>query len=184
VGVLSSGQDDYDAASDVVVIAPGSLSAPVLVPINGDTVTEGNETFTVELSAPQNATINDGTGVCTITNDEVPPSITIGDVAQLEGNAGTKLFTFTLTLSSPSGGPVTVDFSTANGTALAGSDYTAASGTATFLAGQTTTTIDVTVIGDTAAEGKKDETFVVNLTNAMGATIGDNQATAIIQNDD
>lgn len=184
-GVLSSGQDDYDAASNVVVIAPGNLtSTPILVPINGDTVTEGNESFTVELSAPQNATINDGSGTCTITNDEMPPSITIADVAQLEGNAGTKIFTFTLTLSSPSGVPVTVDYATANGLALSGSDYTAASGTATFLAGQTTTTIDVTVIGETAPEGKKDEAFYVNLTNAMGATIADSQATGNILNDD
>ena len=85
-----------------------------------------------------------------------------------EGNAGTTAATFTVTLSAAATFPVTVNYATANGTATAGSDYTAASGTLTFAPGQTSKPITVTVNGDTAVE--PNETFFVNLsapTNAI-----------------
>ncbi len=183
-GTASSGQDDYDAASDTVFIPAGQSSVQISVPINGDTLTESAETFQVILSAPQNATLADATGQCSISNDDALPSIAISDVAAPEGDAGTKAFTFTLTLSAVSGNTVSVDFATANGTAFSGQDYNAASGTVTFAPGQTTATLDVMVLGDTAVEGHKDETFSVSLTNAQGATLSDALGAAIIQDDD
>ena len=80
-----------------------------------------------------------------------------------EGNTGTVNATFTLTLSPAYGQPMTVHYATANGTATAGSDYTAASGDVTFAAGQTSKTITVAVLGDRLAE--PNETFVVNLSH-------------------
>jgi hypothetical protein len=183
-GTLGAGQDDYEAASDIVVIAAGVTSAKVSVSINGDALTESNETFNLTLSGPQNATIADGTGQCSVTNDDGLPSVTINDVALLEGDAGTKTFTFTLTLSGPSGNQVSVDYATADGTAASGSDYDAGSGTVIFNPGQTTATVDVVVRGDTAPEAKKNETFVLNLSNVQGATLSDAQGTGTIQNDD
>ena len=64
---------------------------------------EANETFTVELSSPANATIADGSGVATITDDDAPPTLSIDDVSVTEGNAGTTTATFTVTLSAASG---------------------------------------------------------------------------------
>jgi hypothetical protein len=183
-GSAALGQDDYEATSDVAVIDAGATSVQVTVPINGDSLAEGDETFSVQLSAPQNATIADGEGQCTISNDDGLPTISIDNVSLLEGDAGTKTFTFTVTLSSVSGSQVSVSFATANGTALSPSDYAATSGTVVFDPGETTASIDVTVNGDKPAEGNVNETFYVNLSNAMGATIADNQGLGTILNDD
>src|SRR5205823_1022503 len=76
------------------------------------------------------------------------PSVTINDVSVTEGNTGTISATFTVSLSAAYGQPVTVHYTTADGTATAGSDYTAVSGDVSFDAGQTTRTITVAVLGD------------------------------------
>jgi ELWxxDGT repeat protein len=110
------------------------------------------------------------------------PTLSIRDVTVTEGNAGTRAATFTVTLSAPSAQPVTVQYATANGTATAGSDYQARSGTLTIPAGQTTGTITVPVIGDRL--GEPDETFLVNLSGATGATIADGQAVGTILDDE
>jgi large repetitive protein len=183
-GAASLGQDDYEASSDVVDFAPGITSAMVSVVVNGDLVPEGNEAFLMQLSAPQNASLLDAQGQGSISNDDAVPSLSIDDVSALEGDAGSKTFTFTVTLSGPSGGQVTVDFDTANGTAVSGSDYEAASGTVTFAAGQTTATIAVTVLGEKAAEAHNDETFYVNLSNPVAASAGDMQGLGTIVSDD
>jgi hypothetical protein len=105
-------------------------------------------------------------------------------VSVTEGDVGTKVLTFTITLSAGSNLPVSVDYATANGTATAGPDYVAANGTFTFnpLDGDVTRTLNVTINGDVGFE--PDETFVVNLSNPVNATISDNQGTGTIQNDD
>ena len=79
-------------------------------------------------------------------------------------------FTFTVTLSNPSSTNVTVVYSTANGTATAGSDYTTAGGTLTFAPGETSKTVTVVVSGDTTFE--PNETFTVGLSAPSGATLG------------
>ena len=98
------------------------------------------------------------------------PTLSIDDVTVTEGNAGTTAAVVTARLSQPSAQPVTASFATANGTATAGSDYQAATGTVTFPAGTVSRTIGVNVIGDAAVE--PDETFVLNLTAPVGATLG------------
>ncbi|HSF41926.1 MAG TPA: Calx-beta domain-containing protein [Thermoanaerobaculia bacterium] len=106
----------------------------------------------------------------------------IDNVELPEGNAGTTAFVFTVALSAPSAGPVTVQFSTRNGTAQAGSDYTATSGTLTFAPGELTKQITVLVNGDTQQE--EIEVFFVDLASASGATIGDAEGLGRIFNDD
>jgi len=112
-----------------------------------------------------------------------PPALSINDVSVLEGNNNnTTAATFTVSLSQATTGTVLVNFMTANGSAIAGDDYTFASGTLTFNPGETTKTITVAVKGDKKRES--DETFRVNLSGADGATISDTQGSGIIRNDD
>jgi sugar lactone lactonase YvrE len=89
---------------------------------------------------------------------------------------------FTVRLDVPSATPVSVQFTTAPGTALAGSDFTTTSGTITFAPGQTTRTILVRTLDDPLSEGP--ETFTVNLSNPVGATIADAQAISTITDDE
>jgi hypothetical protein len=106
----------------------------------------------------------------------------IDTVELTEGNSGNKPFVFTVLLSEPSAGPVTVSYSTRNGTAQAGTDYVATSGTLTFAPGEVTKQITVEVIGDTTQE--EIEEFFVDLSSATGATIGDSEGLGRIFNDD
>lgn len=110
-------------------------------------------------------------------------TLSIGNVALTEGNTGTRTASFTVTLSGSSAQTVTVSYATANGSATAGSDYIATSGTLTFDPGVTSLTISVTVNGDTVIE--PDEVFYVNLSNASpGAELSDGQGVGTIRDDD
>jgi probable HAF family extracellular repeat protein len=109
--------------------------------------------------------------------------INSGDASVTEGHSGTSSATFTVTLSTAVSGPVTLAYSTSNGTATAGSDYASASGTVTFAAGETSKTIPVLVNGDRA--GEPNETFSVNLSLVEGnAVLADSQMTATIVDDE
>src|SRR5262249_60695187 len=121
--------------------------------------------------------IADCQGQATIVDDEprisIPPS-----VSRSEGNTAQTAFGFTVTLSSPNDAPVTVDCATAPGSATAGSDYQAASGTLTFAPGETSKTITVMANGDRL--GEANETFSVNLTSATSAVILNGSSTGTI----
>src|SRR5262249_19388651 len=110
------------------------------------------------------------------------PSISIANTSLAEGNTGAQTATFTVSLSAASSNTVTLQYATADGTATAGSDYSATSGTLTFAPGETQKTIAVLVNGDTVQEA--DETFFVNLSNPTNAIVGTGQGTGTIQNDD
>jgi hypothetical protein len=108
------------------------------------------------------------------------PTVSINNVALLNGTSGTTAFTFTVTLSAASINPVTVQYATADGTATAADgDYTPASGTLTFAPGQTQQKTTVQVNGDAVAE--PNETFTVNLTSATGAVLGSSSGTGTIE---
>ena len=146
-----------------------------------DDVVEPDETFTVALRSPANATIADGKATGTIRDDdEVKPTVSIEDVAVEEG-AGSAVFE--VTLSAPSARDVTLGYATSNGTARAGQDYTGVvSGTLTIAAGSTSGTISVRVLDDEYPE--PDETFTVTLSNAENATINDGEGVGTITDDD
>lgn len=110
------------------------------------------------------------------------PRLTIDDVRVTEGDSGTATARFTVRLSPAASKMVTVDYATADGTATAETDYTAAAGTLTFAPGEIAKNIDVTVRGDTAPENN--ETFFMTLKNAAGATLIKPSAFAIIDDDD
>jgi hypothetical protein len=127
---------------------------------------------------------NDGYGLIGSCTYQVAagPALSINDVTVTEGNSGTTTTTFNVTLSPTSAGTVTVNFATANGTASAGSDYVANTGTVTFNPGDSLKTVVVTINGDATPENN--ETFFVNLSGPSGATISDAQGLGTITNDD
>jgi hypothetical protein len=109
--------------------------------------------------------------------------VSVGDVTVVEGAAGTTVnAVFTVSLSAASGQTVTVVAASADATALAGSDYVAKAKALTFAPGVTTTTLTVIVNGDALVEPT--ETFYVNLTSPVGATLGRAQGVGTITNDD
>ncbi|MEI6252360.1 MAG: Calx-beta domain-containing protein, partial [Mycobacteriaceae bacterium] len=182
-GTATAGTD-YTAATGTLTFAAGTTSQTVAVKVRGDTVVEPSETFTVTLTKPTGATLAQAKATGTITNDDglTAPGLSISDVSVTEGNSGTPNANFTVSLSKASATPVTVGYTTANGTATAGTDYTAATGTLTFAAGTTSQTVAVKIIGDTVVEPS--ETFTVTLTKPSGATLARATATATLTNDD
>ena len=183
-GTAKAGKD-YVASSGTVTFDAGETSKMVHVDIKGDVLAEGNETFKINLSSPTGATIADGTAIGTIIDDDgaaALPALSIADLSVAEGNGDHAHFMFVVTLDKAATGPVTVAYSTANGTATAGSDYVASNGTLTFAAGETSKTVHVDISGDTVFEGN--ETFAVTLSNASGATLADATAVGTIVNDD
>jgi hypothetical protein len=179
----TAGSSDYTGGSGTLTFAPGETSKTISVATTDDALNENAETFFVNLSNANNAFISDGQGQGTILDNDTAPSLSIGDVSAFEGAAGTTGFTFTVTLSAPSGRSVSVNYATGDGTATtADGDYQAASGTLTFAAGEITKTITVLVNGDIINE--PDEAFYVNLSGADGATIADSQGQGTILNDD
>ncbi|MGZ4446669.1 MAG: Calx-beta domain-containing protein [Nocardioides sp.] len=109
------------------------------------------------------------------------PALSIGDARVAEGNTGATL-RFPVTLDAPAGKDVTVGFTTADGTAKAGSDYRATSGTVTIPAGSTTATASVPVVSDKVREA--DETLSVHLGTPSYGTVADGTARGTIVNDD
>jgi hypothetical protein len=110
------------------------------------------------------------------------PSLSINNQTITEGNSSTTNAVFTVTLSPVASQTVMVDYTTQNASATAGTDYTATSGTLTFAAGETTKTVSVPVIGDTADEAN--ETFNVRLSNQTNALVSDNEGVGTIIDDD
>ncbi len=173
---------DYASQSGTLVFEPNVASLTVTVDVNGDTLSEADENFFLDLGDPLFAEIIDAQAQCTITNDDPQPGITIDDATLSEGDSGTAALSFTVHLDAASGQTVSVDFSTANGTAVQPGDYLSASGTVTFIPGETAETIQVNIVGDILDEA--DETFLVDLANPLNATLTDNQALGTINDDD
>src|SRR5262249_39427061 len=141
---------DYTAASGTLTFAPGQTSQTITVQVNGDRLAEPDKTFFVNLSTPDSyAAISNGVAVGNIM--DASPRISVVDAY----NYGEPTFTFTVSLSVAYDEAVTVNFATADGTAIAGVDYVATSGMLTFAPGGTTTQmITVEVLDPTAVSGK------------------------------
>ncbi|MBI1766046.1 MAG: CSLREA domain-containing protein, partial [Acidobacteria bacterium] len=183
-GTATAGSD-YTATSGTLTFNAGETSKTIAVSVVGETLFETNETFFVNLSnVTGGATLADNQGVGTITNDDTLPTLSINDVTLNEGNSGTTAFTFTITLAPASGATTTVNIATADGTATAPSDYTTPiiGTTFTFNPGETSKTATIQVNGDTT--GEVNETFFVNLSSPVNATIADGQGLGTILNDD
>ena len=180
-GSASAGTD-YWSVSGTLTFAPGVGAQTVTVDLIGDSIIELDEAFAVTLSGADGSVIGDATGVGTIIDDDTLPLIAIGNTQVLEGNSGTTSALLTLTLSTASGLPVTVEYLTVDGTATGVSDYTAATGAVVFTPGTTTQTISVAVIGDTTQE--PNEAFTINLANPVNAALANTSGLATIVDDD
>jgi len=185
-GSATAGSDYIGLAPTSLTFAAGETSKNVPVTILGDTTVEPGEVFYLNLVNPVGATIDDGSGAATITNDDTAPatpSLAINDITVVEGNSGTRTASFTVTRSGSVTGSVSVTFQTMNGSAVAGSDYVSRPPTTlNFGPGETTKTVPVTITGDTQVE--PNEYFYVMLTSYTGVSISKSLGTATITNDD
>ncbi|MEA2193894.1 MAG: hypothetical protein QOG42_328 [Solirubrobacteraceae bacterium] len=176
--------DDYEPiAGDLhfgSLALGGTQVQTVPVTVRGDRLNEATETFRLVLSGSPEVAPGQGDGVGTILDDDPPPVVSVADAAATsEGGSAT----FTIALSAPSGRDVSVAFSTADGSAIAGEDYTARSGTLGIPAGATSATLGVALLDDAADE--PDETFGLRIGSPVFATTGRASAAAtIIDNDE
>ena len=183
-GAPATPDQDYVAnVSGTLTFAPGETTKPIVVTVMGDAIDEVEERLLINLQSPQNASIADGQAVLTIDDDD-GPSISIDDVAKLEGTAApvSTPFEFEVRLSAPSPQAITVQYTTVPDTAAQGNDYLPASGTLVIPPGASARTITVHVTPDTAPESP--ERFVVQLAAPTEATIVDGVAVGTIVNDD
>ena len=176
---------DFLVRTGSVRFAGNKLTKTVSVIIVGDALDEPDETFFLALTGAAGATIDDGTGIGTIEDDDLPPGVQVPSTLSVpEGQDGdTTVATIDVTLSAPSGQQVMVDWVTADGTgAVAGSDYAGGSGTLQFAPGETDKAILISVIGD--LEDETDETFTTTLSSPQNASLGNaTQTVTIVDND-
>ena len=168
---------DYTATSGTLRFEPGETIQNIQVATLRDAIAEPSESFTVELSDPVGTAITNSTGVGTIAADAMPALSITDAVPVAEGGEAT----FMVSLSPASSELVTVAYATQDGTAVAGSDYTAASGALQFDPGMTSHTIRVAVLNDTAVEPT--ETFAVELSDPVRATLADGTGVGTITDD-
>ncbi len=178
--------NDYTDLSGELTFQPGETEQTISVDILGDVIDEGaSEAFTVQLSDPVNATLADGEGIGTITDDETAQLRHELGPQVLEGDNGLTPATFTVTLNTPADFVITVDYEVSSGYgetgARAGEDFVAISGTLTFQPGDTVKTYTVQIIGDT--DWETDESFSSLISNA-NVSIVPNTSSALILNDD
>jgi hypothetical protein len=178
----------YTATSGTLVFDPGGpLTQHVLVPVVDDAVYNGGassdrtQTMFLNVVEPANGYADGATG--TITDDDVqPPLLGIGSAAVREGDAYVRPVKLAVTLNKPSTATITVKYTTAPGTAFAGSDFKTKSGTLTFKPGVVSKPIGLVTLADTAAE--PDESFTVKLSVPTNALIANDTGTVTIRNDD
>ena len=172
---------DFTAASALVTIPAGMLSAEVVVPTSADDVDELTEAFTGSLSSPSGAATvaggGGGTATGSIVDDSPTPAVSVGDATVLEGGTATVSFT----LSNPSSSTITVGYTTTTGTAGAG-DFTSETGTVTFVAGVVSQSVTVDTTADDIDEAA--EVFAVDVTSiSSNAATGDGSGAVTITDD-
>ena len=179
-GTAGAGMD-YGMVEGTLALAPGKTAKTIRVLVIDDALDEADEeTFAVALSAPTGATLDAGTATGTIRDDDDPPALSVADAA---GDEDVGALEFQVTLSAPSGIEVSAPYATKDGTAAAGSDYAAATGTLVFAPGEVSQTIRVAILDD-ALDEADEETFELTLARLVNATPADVSATGTIRDND
>jgi hypothetical protein len=173
---------DYTAKSDTLKIPAGKLKDSIGVQFKGDLLHENTETFLLNLLTSLQAKFANKTGLGTIIDNDVAPTLSVFDSAAAEPTAAgaSGLMTFRLRLSAASGLPVTYKWGTADSSAQTirpPFDYIDTGSTMTMPAGMTETTVSVRILGDSLYEGS--ERFKLQLTSLAGATFAGNDSIAI-----
>lgn len=183
--------NEFRSVTGTLTIPAGDTVAVISVPTYHDRVDEVDEAFALQLFAPTGAVLAGGektlsqTGI--ILDDDGTGSnlsLFVSDAVVTEGDSGSKNAVFEITLSSPHATDLTLSYKTVNGTASAGSDYLAKSGTVTFLAGQTKAAVLIPVYGDHLLENNETFSLVVTPTLAIKNGTAANTGIATIFNND
>ncbi len=183
-GTATAGSD-YATAGGTLTWLPGDPDVKVVtIPLSSDALREGDETFAVTLSnVTGGATIGTGTSTVTVVDDDSPPQIAFTAAAATVDEAQSTV-TLNLARTGPTALIHSVDYTTANGSAAASTDYTTTTNTVTWLpTDPDAKTITIALIPDAMREG--DETFTVTLSNAtFAATLGIATTTVTIVDND
>lgn len=168
----ATGAMEYDAVNDRFLLLDGATGQLFSVaPTTGVATLIGD------------TGINFASGLTFAQNPAVPlPSVSVNNVSVVEGDSGTQVVTFQVTSQATGTGNVTVNYQTVNGTATAGSDFVATSGTLTFGPGGGVQAVTVTVSGDFSFEAN--ESFFLQLTSVTGVAVANGSGIATITNDD
>jgi hypothetical protein len=173
---------DYTAASSTLTFAQGQTTRTFNVSMINDNVFETSESFSVNITDPSGATgqlLSPASASVTLQDDDQRPSISDLSTSVDEPSLGnTSVANVTVRLSNPSVETVSINYHTADGTAVAGSDYQATSGTLTFDPLQTVKTVPITVFGDNSIEG--DEGFFLQISSPVNGTVSSPQAAITI----
>ena len=171
--------EDYSYTTGRLEFDPGQIKKTVSVPIIDDAIEDPYETLTLEIYNANGAggiAVAFAMGRIYNSEDGTVAALAVADASGEESET----LEFVVTLEPAATGTVTLDYATADGTATAGFDYTATSGTLTFAAGDTQKTIQVPTIVD--AVDDDGETFTLTLSGASGARLADGHAIGAIWN--
>lgn len=188
----ASSYSDFDERYGTIVFQPGETTKTIYVSANDDNSTpEADESVEVEFSNAVNATFSSGSrwesAIGWILDDDGTDqkrALAISNPIIIEGNSGQTYATFVVSISRPLDVDTSFSYTTRNGTALAGQDFTATAGNLLFLAGQTTAIIKVPVINDTVVETGEMFDLVINTGSSFShAGFGNVSTASIIDND-
>ena len=183
------------SANGGVVTTLGPLGVDAPNTLGFDIAADGTAYVAMAVAgSPQLRTVNLDTGASLLVGNiggsgqiagltvALPPTLSVADIAAAEGDEGSTELLITVSLSWTAYYPISVDYQTVDGSALAGEDYTAASGTLTFAAGEMSRTVAIALSGDRVVE--PDETFTLALANSVKALISDTEGVATLTSDD
>jgi hypothetical protein len=171
-GTATNGTD-YTSLPTSVTFAAGSSTAIVTVTPTNDTIFEATETAILTLATGTGYTVSTTNTAATvnIADNDLQPTINLSaNQTIVEGNTNPQNVSYTVTLSNASTQAITVQYVTANGTAIGGSDYTSTTGTLTFNPGIITQVINIPILNDSINEAN--ETFTLNLASPINASLG------------
>lgn len=159
---------DYVSTTGTLTFAPGATSKTVPVTVDATTIAHANRYFYLNLSSATNTSLTSTSGVATLIDDAVQPYLSVNDPTVADSSTSTTM-TYAVSLSAPTPNTVTVNYTTQDGNAVAGAQYTAASGTLTFAPGTTTQNVNVTVLPSTVRTS--DLYFYLTLSAPTNATL-------------
>ncbi|MEZ4713577.1 MAG: Calx-beta domain-containing protein [Caldilineaceae bacterium] len=175
----SAGSGDYTATSTTLTFNPGEMVKSVAIPILDDATLEGNESFTVTLSAPTNVVLGEPSAASVIIIDDEATSVQFNP-SSVTVNEDVGQATLNVVLSKAAPFAITVDYASSNGTAVAGSDYTAVNGTLTFTPGVTSRTVTVPITDDAANEVAETINLALSNVSPVSVTISSLGGTAVV----
>lgn len=178
--------EDYQGINGILVnLSSGAPQQFVNVNLVDDSISESTESFFGKLNTPVNAVIEVQAAEAVITDDDAVGEISIADQSVPEGDSGTSLVRVAVDLEFPAGAtaqPVSVEYGTADRSAVAGEDYVATGGLLEFPPGTGRQFVEVEILGDPDVE--MDELFAIELSNPVNATLLRRAGEVVIENDD